>query len=139
MPVFGIPQAGGYGPPNQGLNVTSVQPGQSLVLFDGTEAAALDLASVAFARGLQGSSDNGFTINITGMPVGMTVDVQACSPPAGGFASVAAMGNAFSSVATIGPDANGNGFYTDVGRSAFYRLLISAYVSGTTPIAVVQR
>ena len=86
MPAFGIPQSGGFGPPNQGLNVTCLQPGERMVLFDGTETPALGLASIAFARGTQGSQDGGSTFTIIGMPTGMTVDVQVCSPPDGGFA-----------------------------------------------------
>jgi hypothetical protein len=139
MPAFGIAQSGGFGPPNQGLNVTCVQPGEELTLFDGTETVALNLASIDFARGTMGSGDNGSTFNLTGIPTGMTVDVQACSPPAGGFASTAAKDKAFTSLVTLSPDANGNASYTDIGRSAFYRYKISAYTSGTMPVGVVQR
>ncbi len=139
MPAFGIPQSGGFGPPNQGLNVTCLQPSEEIILFDGTETPAEGLASIAFARGYQGSVDGGVTFNISGMPAGMTIDVQVCSPPAGGFASTTAMGNAFFTVATLSPDTNGNTAYTDTGRSAFYRLSILAYTTGTMPTAVAQR
>ncbi len=107
-----------------------------MVLFDGTETPASGLASIAFARGTQGSQDGGSTFTIIGMPTGMTVDVQVCSPPDGGFASVAAMDAAFSTVNTAAPtDAP----YTDVGRSTFYRYKISAYTTGAMPVGVVQR
>ena len=140
MPTFGTPQAGAYSPPNQGLNVRSVFPGDSLALFDGTEAPAVGLASIDFARAERGSDDAGSTFNISGMPAGMTIDVQDCSPPTGGFASVAAKNAAFTSNGvTLSPDANGNVSWTDIGRSAFYRLYISAYAAGAMPVAVVQR
>lgn len=144
MPAFGIPQSGPFGPPNQGLNVTCLQPSEELTLFDGTETPALGLASIAFARGYQGSQDGGSTFSIIGMPAGMTVDVQACSPPTGkaadpvtgGFASVAAMDAAFITVNTMAPT---DPPYTDIGRSAFYRFKISAYTTGAMPVGVVQR
>lgn len=140
MPAYGIAQSGWNPPPNQGLNLADVVPGETIVLFDGTETAAAGLASIAFARGYSpDAADNGITFNLSGMPAGMTVDVQVCSPPAGGFASTAAMAAAFSTVATIAPDSGGNGWYTDVGRSAFYRLQISAYTSGAMCVGVAQR
>ena len=137
MPAFGLPQSGPN--PISGLNVTCLQPSEELTLFDGTETPVLNLASIAFARGFQGSVDGGSTFNLSGMPSGMTIDVQVCSPPSGGFTTVAAMAAAFNSVVTISPDANGNGSYTDIGRSALYRLLILAYTSGAMPVGVVQR
>lgn len=136
MPVFGIPQPGPFGPPNQGLNVTCVQPSERLTLFDGTETPAVGLASIAFARGYQGSQDGGSTFTIIAMPAGMTVDVQVCSPPDGGFASVAAMDAAFVTVNTAAPS---DPPYTDIGRSTFYRFKISAYTTGAMPVGVVQR
>jgi hypothetical protein len=140
MPAFGTPQAGAFGPPNQGLNVVNLGPGDIVSLFDGTETPALNLASVAFSRGYSaGVSDNGTTFNISGIPAGMTVDVQVCSPPAGGFSSVAAMNAAFSSVITLTADANGNASYTDVGRSQFYRLLLSAFTTGAMCVGVASR
>jgi hypothetical protein len=137
MPAFGLAQSGPN--PIAGLNITSLFPGDSIALFDGTETVALNLASIPFARAERGPTDGGSTFNLSGMPAGMTVDVQVCSSPAGGFASVAAMNAAFNSVVTMTPDANGNGSYTDVGRSQFYRFLISGYSSGTMPVGVVQR
>lgn len=140
MPAFGIAQSGPFGPPNQGLNVTSIVPGDNLVLFDGTETPLTGLASIAFSRGTgQGPGDGGSTFNLTGMPSDMTVDVEVCSPPNGGFASVAAMNSAFSSVTTMIADSGGNSSYTDLGRSQFYRLKITLYTTGTMPVGVVQR
>jgi hypothetical protein len=137
--VFGIAQAGGIGPPNQGLNMTTVYPGDSLTLFDGTETPALGLASIAFARGMMGSNDGGLTINLSGMPAGMAIDVQVCSAPAAGFASTTALAAAMSSVTTLTPDSGGNASYTDIGRSQFYRLEVSAYTTGAMCVGVVKR
>lgn len=139
MPAFGIPQAGNFPSPNQGLNLTSLYPGDSLLLWDGTETAVLGAASIAFARAERGSTDCGSTFSLTGMPATMTVDVQVCSAPPGGFASVAAMAAAFNSVVTLAPDTTGTATYTDIGRSQFYRFLISAYSSGAVPVGMVSR
>ena len=108
--------------------------GSSIKMFDGTETPAAGLKSIAFARGHQGSSDKGVTFNISGMPAGMTIDVQ--------IASINVDAD-YSSVATLSPSAgspdSGNSFYTDEGRSAFYRLYVLSYTSGTMPIAKAQR
>lgn len=140
MPLFGIAQSGFNPPPNQGLNVTGLIPGESIVLWDGTETPASNVKSVAFARGYSPSAnDGGTTFNLSHMPSDMTVDVQACSAPAGGFASTSAMDAAFAFLTTISPDANGNGAYTDVGRSEFYRLRINAFSTSQMPVAIASR
>lgn len=129
MPVYGSPQSGG---------LAALTPGDSATLFNGTETPAVSLASIAIARGtgVGGGSPNGMTFNATGIPSGCTIDVQVC----GGPETVAGEAGAqYSTVYTINPDANGNGFYTDVGYSPFYRVTLSAYTSGTMPIVTVQR
>jgi hypothetical protein len=129
LPIYGTAQAGSNA--TLGLNLTSLIPGEQITLFSGSETAALNLKSVAFARGYSPSaSDQGTTFNISGMPSGMTIDVQVASKDIDGD---------YTSVVTMTPDTNGNSAYTDVGRSAFFRLLISAYTTGAMPIAVAQR
>lgn len=105
-------------------------PGESLVLFDGTETPSVGLASIAFARGTSPGGDEGSTFSLSGMPAGMTIDVQ-----------VSAFNNTadFTSVETLTPDANGNAASTDAGRSLFYRLSISAYSTGSMCTGGVQR
>src|ERR1700688_5045820 len=138
MPLFGVSQSGGN--PIAGLNLTDLIPGDAMVLFDGTETPASGLKSVAFARGPGPvGADNGTTFTLRGIPTGMTVDVQVAS---GSFASVAAMDAAFTTVATLSPSTTpdtGNAAYTDVGRSAFYRLYMSAFTSGAMPVATATR
>lgn len=107
----------------------ALYPGDYMTLFDGTEVVANGLKSAAFARG-SGASGVGQTFNLSGMPVGMTVDVQCAATDVDAD---------YFTVNTISPDANGNGAYTDVGYSPFYRFKISAYTSGAMPVGTVNR
>lgn len=117
-------------------NPRCLDVGQSMQLFDGTETPAVGLKSAAFARGTQGSTDAGSTFWAQGMPAGMVIDVQEANTNAdadytsnGGGQLTPSMGS---------PDS-GNSVFTDVGRSAFYRLYVSAYTSGAMPAAGAQR
>ncbi len=133
MPSYGTAQAGYNGPPNQGLNITALEVGESTTLFNGTETPAASLASVAIARGYAGSgggSDNGITFNVKGMPSGMTIDIQVAGHDIDGE---------YYTVATLSGDTNGNTAYPDVGRSPFYRAKILAYTSGTMPTVTANR
>ena len=134
MPVYNVAQAGSNGPPNQGLNLTSLEVGESIVLFNGTETPAVGLKSVAFARGYSpGAGDNGITFDATGMPSNMTIDVQVANKDIDAeYTTVNTI------TASTTPDT-GNGAYTDIGRSAFYRLYVSAYTTGTMPKVRAQR
>jgi len=133
MPEYDVPQAGSNRT-NPGKNVTCLDVGQSYVMFDGTETPAVGLASVAFARGTQGSVDGGVTFNMSGDDGDAAIDVQV--------ASINEDAN-FTTVATLTPSAGspdtGNAAYTDLGRSAFYRLYMSAYSGGAMPVVVAQR
>lgn len=129
--VYGTAQAGFNGPPNQGLNLASLTPGEPYTMFDGTETPSNGLKSVAFARGPSASfSDQGTTFDCRGIPAGCTIDIQVANDD---------LDTAYGTVATLSPDANGDAQYTDVGRSAFYRAKLSAYTSGTMPIVKAQR
>lgn len=131
MPIYDTPQAGSYGPPNQGKNVTAVGPGDSITLFDGTESPAQGLSSIAFARGDSGSQDDaGLSVFATGMASDLTIDIQGSNVNVDG---------SFTTLEQLFPDANGNAAATDIGRAAFYRAQISAYSSGTMPTCTVQR
>ena len=123
MPAYGTPQAGG--------TITSIVPGDLVYkMFDGTETAAANLASVAIARGMGAGADNGATFYATGIPSGCTIDVQGSNIDVAGD---------YLTLTTMSGDANGNAAYTDVGRPAFYRVLLSAYTSGAMPVVTVQR
>lgn len=107
----------------------ALYPGDYMTLFSGTEVAALGAASAAFARG-SGASGSGQTFNLSGVPAGMTVDVQCAATDVDAD---------YTSLVTLTPDANGNAAYTDEGYSPFYRYKISAYTSGPMPVGTVNR
>lgn len=132
MPAYGIPQSGPQ--TNSAKNLTSLQPGDgTLVLFDGTETPATTLASVAFSRGPSvGGADNGCSFDAYGMGASAdtVIDVQAANHDIDGE---------YCTVGQITADANGNGNYTDIGRSAFYRVKLSTYTSAGMPKVTVMR
>jgi|SRR5689334_738857 len=130
MPLYGINQAGSN--PDLSKNLTCVNVGDSYTLLDGTESISGDAPkSVAFARGEQGSGDNGMSFFASGMASTGSVDIEASN------ADVDAL---YTVVGSISPDANGNGAYTDVGRAAFYRVAPLDNSSPATGITVtVQR
>ena len=132
MPLYGVAQAGSNAPPNQGLNLTSLIPGDFFELFTGAETPSNGLASVAIARGTApGFTDAGITFYVTGgAAVSTKIDIQGSNLDADGD---------YFTLATITPDAAGNGAYTDAGRAAFYRAKLSAYSSGAMPIVSCQR
>ncbi len=126
MPVYGIPQAGDLIP--LGLNLTALIPGEQMTLFDGTETAALNLTSVAFARGYSPSADDaGTTFRASVIPTGMIIDVQSANH------------DIEAEYSTVGTMIQSDPSYTDTGRSAFYRLKVSAYTSGAMPVCTAQR
>lgn len=128
MPVYGIAQSG-YNA-SSGLNLTSIVPGDSFTLFDGTETPVQGMKSVAFSRGYSpGASDNGVSFYVTGAPSGTTVDVQGSNTDVDG---------SYISLITLTP-VSGNAFYTDVGRAAFYRVTLSAYTTGAMAVVKAQR
>lgn len=132
MPSYGVAQVGYNGPPNQGLNLTSIVPGDSYTLFDGTETPVQGLASVAFSRGPSPSgADNGISFFVTGLKSDETVDIQASNTDLDA--------DYYSVSGSLTPDTNGNAAYTDVGRAAFYRAILSTWVSGTMPVVKATR
>lgn len=131
MPAYGVNQSGSN-TAGQSKNLTSLQPGDSMTLWDGTETAAGGAASVAFSRGpAVGGADNGTSFDFTGMDAASVVDVQVSNlDVAADYITVSG---------GLTPDANGNAAYTDIGRSAFYRVVLTTYVSGAMPKCVAQR
>lgn len=134
MPNYGIPQSGFNQGANQGLNLTDLIPGESFVCFDGSESPAVNLASVAFNRGLAPAfTDQGITFYMNGAPPDMVIDVQGSNIDLNGD---------YVTLGQLGPQASGNDAYTDVGRAAFYRVKISTASSGSPavmPKVTVQR
>jgi hypothetical protein len=133
MALYGVFQAGSNS--NLSKNLSDVCPGQSYVLLDGTEAIdGSHPASVAFARGTQGSTDAGMSFYATGMPSGGSVNIEGANEDVDASYAV---------VNTIVDDGSGNGVggTTDTGRAAFYRVVpINSSSSPTTGVKVrVQR
>lgn len=128
MPAYGIPQAGSNSDPTK--NLTSLSPGDKITLFDGTEAAASGLASVAFSRAFAPNGSNAITFYLSGAPAGTTIDIQGSNTDVDGD---------YFTVNTIVPDDNGNGAYTDNGVAAFMRAKYSAYTTGAASILKAQR
>jgi hypothetical protein len=135
MPLYGVAQSGNYGPPNQGKNLTSLIVGEQITLFDGAETPLTGVKSVAFANGYnpQGGNSN-ITFNASGMPSDMTIDVQVAAHDI--EAEYSSIGTLAASAGT--PDT-GNGFLTDDGKSAFYRLYITNYTTGAMPIVTATK
>lgn len=140
MPLWGTPQSGNN--PISALNFTDMRPGDDLALFDGTEAIVTGSKSIAFARGYAPGGGPGFTVSVIGCPGGSVIDVQQSNgvsasqrnPPV--TPTLANMDAAFNTV--LGDTINGNGSSTDVGGSSFYRLIVTDYVSGDVPVAIVK-
>ncbi len=129
--LYGTPQPGFNPSPNQGLNLTEIIPGDYLTLLSPADPPGVNRTSVAVVRGpAPGFTDNGITFYVTGAPSGTTVDIQGSNIDIDGD---------YYTLATISPNASGNGAYTDAGRAAFYRAKISAYTTGAMPTVTTQR
>ncbi len=130
MPLYGVPQAGSNS--DLSKNLTDVQPGTSYVLLDGTEDISEETpASVAFARGTQGSTDGGMNFSASGGVPDTTIDIQVANEDEDEF---------YTTVNSIVLDASGNGSSLDLGRSAFYRVVPGGVGSPVTGVRVrVQR
>lgn len=140
MPLWGKPRAGAN--PISGLNFVDLRPGDYETLLDGTETIISGSTSIAFARGGSGSgADEGSTYAVTGCPNGSTIDIQASNTKTDVAGSLAAMDASFTNVSAGGSGGTiiGNGFYTDKGRSMFYRLIVTTFVSGDVPVVTVKR
>lgn len=140
MPLWGTGRAGAN--PISALNFVDLRPGDYETLLNGTETIATGSKSIAFARGGSGSgSDQGSTFAITGCPNGSTIDIQASSTKTDDAGTLAAMDGSFVNVSAGGSGGTviSNGFYTDTGRSMFYRVIVTAFVSGDVPVVTVKR
>lgn len=123
MPLYATPQAGGV--------LTSVVPGDSYTLLNGTETVATGSKSIAFSRGYSpGADDAGSTFNVSGCKNGTTIEIEFAGQDVD---SLYAVSN------TLAPDANGNSGYTDVGRSPCWRSVVLSFVSGDKPVVSVHR
>lgn len=138
MPLWGTGAPGSN--PISALNFTDLRPGDYETLLDGTELIVTGSKSIAFARGgSAGGSDQGSTFTVTGCPNGSVIDIQAASP--NGAGTLASVDASFQDVSLSGGGGTitGNGFYTDVGRSMFYRVIVTTFASGDIPVVTVKR
>lgn len=135
MPLWGTPRAGSN--PISGLNFVDLRPGDYETLLNGTETIITGSKSIAFARGGSGSgADQGSTFTVTGCPNGSVIDIEASSTKTDDAVTLDAMDASFQNV---GGGTMGNGFYTDVGRSMFYRIIVTTFAPGDAPVVVVKR
>lgn len=132
MPLYGANQSGYNQGSSQELNITALSPGESMTLLASTDGTpSTSTKSVSFSRAYSPSGmDGGITFNATGMHSGMTIDVQVAAHD---------LDAEYLPVTTMSPDSGNNAAYTDVGRSPFYRVKISAYTSGTMPTVTANR
>lgn len=140
MALWGTPRAGAN--PISGLNFVDLRPGDYETLLNGTETIVTGAKSVAFARGGSGSgADQGSTFAITGCAGGSTIDIQASNTKTDDAGTLAAMDASFTNVSAGGSGGTviGNGFYTDIGRSMFYRIIVTTFVNGDAPVVTVKR
>lgn len=121
MPAYKPTQLGG---------LTSLVPGDSLNIFDGTETPAAALTSLQFSRGQSPSaSDQGTTFQII-FP----------SAPSAVVLIQASNVDVDADYQTVWTSTNlQNDNYTDTTRWAFYRAKLSTYSSGGMPVVVVKR
>lgn len=135
MPLWGTARAGAN--PISGLNFVDLRPGDHEKLLDGTETIATGSRSIAFARG----NASGSTFTVTGCPNNSVIDIQASSTKTDDAGTLAAMDASFQSVSLSGGGGTitGNGFYTDVGFSSFYRVIVTTFGAGDVPVVTVKR
>ena len=129
--LYGTAQPGFNVSPNQGLNLTSLVPGEAITLFTSADPGGLNRTSVAFARGYSPSAmDGGISFDASGMPSDMVIDIQVANQDIDG---------SYAQAGQISADSNGCGNYTDAGRSAFYRAKVTTYTTGAMPLLIAQR
>ena len=130
MPNFGIPQAGSFGPPNAGLNVTELQPGDFYYLFN-AESPTAPQASVAIATGYCPGGGLGaalmFTADWATSPTA-EIDIQG---------SNTLLDADFILVGSIVNQQHG--YYADGGGFRFYRAYLASQSAGGAVTVIVKR
>ena len=122
MNLYGTLQTGGV--------LTALYPGTSLTLFDGTETPVGGMKSLAFARAMGGSpADNGITFYASALPAGSVVEIEGANED---------LEASYQVLQALSPDTNGNASYTDIGRAAFFRAVLST-AGNTMPRVIAQR
>lgn len=140
MPLWGTGYPGCN--PVSALNFLDLRRGDDLAMFDGTETIATGSKSIAFARGSDPGGGSAFTVSVSGCSGGTVIDIQESNgvSASGSNPSVTpTLANMDASFNIISADTiNGNGASTDAGGAAFYRLIVTSYVNGDIPVAIVK-
>lgn len=122
MPNYGVAQAGSNDPPNQGLNLTELIPGDKFTLFN-AESPTAPQASVAFNRGPAVGTITPSPLVFTIAAASGTVDIQASNQ------DVDATYQSQNTSTSLAHDS-----YSDQGIFAYYRAKLTA---GTGPVTVI--
>lgn len=121
MPNYGVAQAGSQAPPNQGLNLTVLNPGDAMYLFN-AETPTAPQASVAFCRGvgpMEIPAGLVFTIKISGANPTDTVLIQGSNT------------DLDADYQTVFTSTNKQfDYYADIGEFSFYRAKLNSGTSG---------
>ena len=119
-----------YGAAQSGGGLQSVSPGERIVLFDGTETPVANITSLAFAR----------APGPTQVPAGIMFTTHFGAAPTAAVLVQASNVDADAQYQTVFTSTNRqNDLYQDAGTFAFYRVQLSAYVSGGMPTVIAQR
>ncbi len=120
MPLY---KAGHYGP-------TACIPGDTLVMFDGTETPGADVKSIALSRA------TGPTL----VPAGIVFTVDFGSAPTAVVLIEAANEDTEAKYQVLDTITDTqHAYYDDQGNFAFYRAVLSTYSAGGMPQVVAQR
>lgn len=115
---------------NDPLGPTACVPGDSLVLFDGTETPGSSVKSIALAR--QMGPQPG--------PAGIVFTISFGSSPTDALEIQASNEDVDAEYITLQTSTNTqNDYYADAGNFAFYRAVLSTYSAGGMPRVIAQR
>ena len=140
--LFGTYQAGSAIP--LGLNVVDLRCGDQYVMMDGTETVVTGSASVHFSAG---PNPQGGVVNssfyVQGCAGGSEWTIQGSNGPSTADNPSSPVSTLTAFAATFqdlpGSDTTGNGVYTDVGASTWYRFHIKTLAGSDAPVVIVRR
>ncbi len=146
MPLWGARQAGGNAARPE-LNFRDICPGLDYTLLDGTETIVSGSKSIAFARGMMGSTDAGSTFIAYGCSNGSIIQIQSSNgvpttqqgSPDFTLTDLDATFMDIAGATITGGGGAAGGSYTDVGRPSFYRAVVVTFAAGDTPVLIVKR
>lgn len=139
MPLWGATKAGAN--VDSRLNWTDLRGGDDFALLDGTETVATGSKSVPFARGYVPGGNLGRTYQISGCSGGTVITVQGSNGVSASDTTptvTPTFANMDLSFNSVGLAQTGNGALTDQGSSAFYRVIVTTFVSGDIPVVIVK-